>query len=329
MKTKAVYIIESEETDLYFEQAWVSAWSLKHHNPDMSVTFVVDPDTYVNMHGCYRAKAMALTDDTLMVKVPEEYTCTARSRWMKTTLRKHVKGDYLFLDADTIVCGSLEELDKQEGDVAMVLDAHQRLSENCRRKVILQRVAEVAGREITTDKYYNTGVMLVKDTEPSHLLYDEWNKWWKTGMEKGLVTDQPSFAVAQQKYDIVRQLDDIYHCQVKNSIKYLAEAVVIHFFCIGNATQAPNPFYNDKIYKRIKEYGELDKTLKSMVLTCKSQYELPTYVMSGKEIKIKNSSTFHLLELLNEDCRWLYNIVNNISALILGISSRLSRKKGL
>lgn len=326
MHTKAVYIVVSAENDVYFEQAIVSAWSLKHYNPNMSVEFVVDSDTYSNIHQGYRTKAMTMVDGTVMVTVPDQYKGIACSRWLKTTLRQHVKGDYLFLDADTIVCGSLDNIDAEEGDVSMVLDAHLLLSENSRGKTIRQRIVKVAGKELSSDKYYNTGVMLVKDTEPTRLLYEEWHKWWKVGLGKGLVTDQPSFAVAQEKYDIVRQLDDIYHCQVKNSIKYLSSAKVIHFFCIGNEKNAPNPFYNDKIYWEIKKQEKLDDTIKAKVLNCKSLYESPTYVMSNEEIKVKSSSSYHLLELLAEEHRWIYQTVNNISAIILGTISRISKK---
>ena len=44
MKTKIVYCIVSNDEDIYLEQAWVSIYTLRRHNPDAEVILLVDKD---------------------------------------------------------------------------------------------------------------------------------------------------------------------------------------------------------------------------------------------------------------------------------------------
>ena len=34
MKTKIVYVVTTSDTDIYFEQAWLSAWSVRQYEAD-------------------------------------------------------------------------------------------------------------------------------------------------------------------------------------------------------------------------------------------------------------------------------------------------------
>ena len=45
MKTKIVYVLVSSETDLYLEQAWLSLYSLRLHNPNAHVVILMDDYT--------------------------------------------------------------------------------------------------------------------------------------------------------------------------------------------------------------------------------------------------------------------------------------------
>ena len=42
MKTKAVYVVVSKESDIYLEQAWVSAYSLKCYKTDNEFIFITE-----------------------------------------------------------------------------------------------------------------------------------------------------------------------------------------------------------------------------------------------------------------------------------------------
>lgn len=81
MKTKIVYVVTSDETDVYLEQALLSVFSLRKHNPNAYVEFVVDQDTDATIAG-KREEIMKYIDNKVVVNVPEEYNKVCRSRWL-------------------------------------------------------------------------------------------------------------------------------------------------------------------------------------------------------------------------------------------------------
>lgn len=51
MKTKIVYVLVSDEKDLYLEQAWLSVYSLRLHNPTAYVVVLMDDNTERSLVG--------------------------------------------------------------------------------------------------------------------------------------------------------------------------------------------------------------------------------------------------------------------------------------
>ena len=51
MKTKIVYVVVSDETDIFLEQALLSIFSLRKHNPEAFVELVVDQITNDSISG--------------------------------------------------------------------------------------------------------------------------------------------------------------------------------------------------------------------------------------------------------------------------------------
>ena len=124
MRTKIVYVLVSQETDYYYEMLLLSLYSLLLYHPkgDAEVEVVMDEDTHQRLVG---KKAEMLNDVTpIVVSIPPEYTVMQRSRYLKTQLRQLVKGDFLFLDCDTLICDRLDDVDNIKANVAMVSDAN-------------------------------------------------------------------------------------------------------------------------------------------------------------------------------------------------------------
>ena len=49
MKTKIVYVVVSDEHDIYLEQACLSMHSLRLYNPDAMITVVLDKHTNIRL----------------------------------------------------------------------------------------------------------------------------------------------------------------------------------------------------------------------------------------------------------------------------------------
>ena len=69
MKTKIVYVLVSDEKDLYLEQAWLSVYSLRLHNPTAYVVVLMDDNTERSLVG-KRNKFCELVTEIKVVDVP-------------------------------------------------------------------------------------------------------------------------------------------------------------------------------------------------------------------------------------------------------------------
>ncbi len=66
---------------------------------------------------------LELIDEVVIGNVPENYSPKERSRELKTRVREYIKGDFFYIDTDTIICKSLDGIDefseKEGWDVAV------------------------------------------------------------------------------------------------------------------------------------------------------------------------------------------------------------------
>ena len=76
----------------------------------MRITIVVDKETSDSFIGNRRA-INEYVSEIITVDVPVQYNQMQKSRFLKTTLREIVTGDYLFIDTDTVITSDLSEID--------------------------------------------------------------------------------------------------------------------------------------------------------------------------------------------------------------------------
>ena len=295
MELYAVYVVISQPTDIFFERMWLSAYSLKKYNPKMKVVCLVDDATYRGVQTTYRGKSQKVVDHFEIIDLPEGLSQRAKSRWIKTNLRSLLKGDFLFIDSDTVVCDDLSELELQKAELMMVLDYHLLLNEHKDGKLIRHECEQVFGRKLTTDDYFNSGVILARDTPEVHRFFDMWHKYWLEGVRRGCETDQKSLAyVVQDNPGVVRELDGIYNAQIRYSV--MADAV----------------------YLQMKEENGISENVKQQVGDCKSLFDVQSYIMTGVELEIKNNASYRVLLLLRIYFPILYKI-NNMMACFLNV----------
>ena len=174
MKTKLVYIITSSLDDIFWEEAWASAWSARYHNPDAHISLVCDKMTLDTAKNSYRQKSLELYNETVAIDFDEKITKKQRSRWLKTNLREYIRGDYLYIDSDTIITDSLKEIDGWNFDIGMVLNQH-RLKSFSPQSIEYYEMAY--GQALPVDvPYYNGGVIFAKDSEKAKAFYQQWQE---------------------------------------------------------------------------------------------------------------------------------------------------------
>lgn len=323
MELYAVYVVISQPTDVFFERMWLSAYSLKRYNPKMKVVCVVDDATYRGVQTTIRGKAQEVVDHFEIVDLPDGLSQRAKSRWIKTSLHRLLKGDFLFIDSDTIVCDDLSEMNAFDSELLMVRDYHLRLSEHKDGKAIRQVCERTFGRKLATDDYFNSGVILARDTPAVRQFFDQWHTCWQEGMGRGCETDQKSLAfVVQDNPGVVSEMDGIYNAQIRYSVKYLCRGKILHFFTGNDSISVSHPFMSDEVFLQMKKEGISDR-LRRQVDDCKSLFDVQSYIMTGTELEIKNNASYRVLLLLRVYFPQLYKINNMMACLLNVILSKM------
>ncbi|MDR1216921.1 MAG: hypothetical protein LBK25_09580 [Treponema sp.] len=103
-----VYVLATDEKDLFLEQALLSITSLRLKIKNADVTVLID-DISANTLINTRAEIYNAAKITAL-KLPESLNKEQRSRWLKTSMRRHIKGDFLYIDCDTIIADDLLDI---------------------------------------------------------------------------------------------------------------------------------------------------------------------------------------------------------------------------
>ena len=321
MRTKIVYVVTSDETDVYLEQALLSVFSLRKHNPNAYVELVVDQGTDATIAG-KRGVILKYIDNKVVVNVPDEYNKVCRSRWLKTSLRQHVKGDFLFIDTDTIVTDDLSPIDSFQGNIGAVRNAHVPISfrKNSPYMRKIKRNALEEGWIYSDDiPFFNSGVIFVKETAESYDFFSCWHKTWNDYYKRfGRHEDQASLAATNEKFKyIIKEISGTWNCQLAhNGISYLANAKIMHYLMYE---RRPHPwiFYNHDILNEVKELGYIPDKISKIVDEAKSSFDVPNMIISGEDLECLKYKKFLQTPLFSicKANRSIFSFFNNTAKL--------------
>ncbi len=265
MKTKLVYVLTCAPEATYIEQALMSVFSARHYNPDAHIVLMVDDKTDAFLTG-KRGEILNYISEKVVVPFDNEsLTPMCRSRWIKTQVRQMIKGDFLFIDSDTIIQNSLADIDSFDCEVGAVLESHLPVCEFCES---LLRTAHDANAKIGVDidkekLYFSSGVLLVKDTKKTHELYKLWHQFWKEGNEIGLKIDQPSLAKANRELGhIIERIPDTYNCIMFTRPIFIRDAHILHIASYQN----PSFLFTKQVLNYVRENGIGNAWLQKMIL---------------------------------------------------------------
>lgn len=328
MKIKFVYVLVCGEDDLYTEQMWASIYSLRRYNADARIEILVASDTYnyllVNYNFIFN-----FVDNIISFEVPHDFSFAAKSRYLKTSIRNIIDGDFVFLDTDTIVCSDLSKLDQYAPDILCVNDLHVDFLRNPYYQINVKLINQVFKTDISNAvNYFNSGVMLVKDNTLTRTFYKSWHENWIQGYTQfALKTDQQSLLKTDADFGfIIKPLDGIYNCQIVMSVKYLTQAKIMHFF--NNLTldkdKKLSPFLNGELFKKMKEQKHMSKDIEDEIVNCKSSFNSISPIIGYKEFQFLCSPIGQsMLSLINKKQRW--NIVFSFLAYIFNCINKISK----
>lgn len=303
MNLKIVYVVIANSNSTFLEEAYASIWSLKYYNPSAHITIVMDDSTKRYYDDSPYDELKSLVDEVKSITLNEKFSNLEKSRWLKTSLRQLISGDYLFMDTDTIITGDISDIDNFNGIIGAVPDWHR----NIKQYDLIPAVRKCIKKYFPNLKitphlnYYNSGVMVVRDTETAYEFYKLWHNNWETTNSMGFKFDQiPLFATDITLGGIISPIEDIYNYQVSETLKYLYSAKIIHFYLNGkNTLLRVNPFFNEKWYLEIKDSKTLSSSKKEDIINCKNLFHLETQIIAGQDIKIWQSPSGRWLRVIS------------------------------
>jgi hypothetical protein len=263
MQTKLVYVLTCAEQATYIEQALISIWSARYHNPDAHIVLLVDDKTNELLVGKRDEVLEYITEKVVIPFEDANAIMMYRSRWIKTQVRQLVKGDLLFIDCDTIVTQSLADADDIECEIGAVLDTHRPVSafQHSERTNLVKFAAACNWDFSGVERYYSSGVLYVKDTENTHQFYQLWHKNYLHSSQCGVNIDQISMERAKQEISIISDIADTWNTIMFIRPKFIEQAKIIHFASLNN-----NSFlFSKRVLQYIKDNG-LTEYIKYYVL---------------------------------------------------------------
>ncbi|MDN0066642.1 glycosyltransferase [Bacteroides gallinaceum] len=313
MNTKIVYCTVSGSEDMYLAQAFISIYSARRYNPSATIVLLVDKPTSDVIEKHFRNLKGYVTN-VIVANVPEHLNKMERSRYLKTTMREHVDGDFLYIDADTIVTCNLSEIDYADFDMGSVLDRHARISVHVLSRKISNDLKKVnMSLKDLKDKYFNGGVLFVKDTPNTHELFDKWHTIWEETRHKGKPIDQPPLARANMECGyIIHEMDGEWNCQLSdNFLNCFHDAKILHYFASNN--ESPYNMYENDLYIEVMNKDEIPQNIKDAIENPKSFFKPKHRVIYNDDIDF----TITNIHTIFKYHRWLFNMFEYVAKVIV------------
>jgi len=329
---KYVYVLTSTEKDLYYEQCLMSAFSLRHYMPNAEIVILTDNKTAATFTG-KRGEIKKYVSNIVSVDFPETAGNVERSRVLKTTIPEHIKGDFLFIDCDTIICESLSDIEQLNYPIASVLDGHVPLAEHKHKDYFLKREKKMHYTGTAKQGFHiNSGVILYRDCEKSREFFKKWHELWEYSFRvKHDHHDQGAFNEAFYNCGFGdTQLSGIWNCQIsQGGLEFLENAKIIHYFSSEAAGKNYISYYklaDRSIQQRIKEAGVIPEDIQKMILNPKFQFTKVHLLNDKRIIPILQSPLIFTLAEMKIKMPLVFNILENIVGGTRGLAKKLLKR---
>ena len=315
-----LYTLTSTFRDYYYEQFLLSATSLKLIMPGAEITLLCDSETKKNLTDIKsRREYEKLVFKTITIDAPADFNQIEVSRWVRTSMRQHVSGDFLFLDGDTIVTDDLSSVFRMGIIFGACQDKHSQISKHQKKENIIKNNEYLGFNSPFSDKHFNGGVLFCANLPEVHKLFERWNELWLFSRKKNILRDQPALNMAiYENSSLFTELDGTWNCQIAcNGLPFLANSKIIHYFATDTVFQSsPFLFASDSIYKSIKETGTIPKEILELLQKPKSAFIQGSRIVAGTDIlNVLDSNFFTSIFLLYKKFPCLFNFFNKLSSV--------------
>ncbi len=320
MKLQLVYVLISSESDFFLEEFWVSLFSLRRFHPKDKVVVLTDHPTAERVRD--RPQLASMITDLKIIDLPDDYDGRLRSRTLKTSVRNLIDGDFMTIDTDTVICGSLDEVDNLPvKNIGMVPEMHGPFKNHITYKFITNELKRIYGTDVSDAPYwFNSGCMLVRDNEFTREFFKKWNEEWKVvTFQKNASSDQRPLLKVDHDYGyIIECLPDTFNCQVALSIQYLHEAKILHFWHMKDdffLDLSYSPFTSKYVYKQVKQNKDITPEIASLIKDCKNTFFSPSMVVGRNDLEFLLSPFNTVLGRASRESKLMHVLINKFTKL--------------
>ena len=228
LSNQICYVLTNNATDIYADINLLSIWSLQQSNPGVHIVLLCDIETITTLRR-KNHQIFENVDEVIAVETPSG-SREFRNRYIKTSMRRYLKGPFLYLDADTLIRGDLSPIfsttaafsaapnHSGSGDASEIPDTE------------LAPFFKMNWR--IPEKYVNGGVLYFSDQPDVYAFAELWHqKWLDCSARTGRHYDQHSLNSALNDSCIdFAWLNHRYNAQVNARPKTAWGAVVWHIY---------------------------------------------------------------------------------------------------
>ena len=298
MKTQIAYALIASERDTFLEELWVSVYSLRQYEKDREVRVCCDAPTGELINS--RPSLMELITEVVIIPTPENYDAKHRSRHVKTLIREYVKGPFLYIDTDTVICGTLDYIDDLYYDIAGVPEGNIPFEENIFRLGVLKRMKDTYGIDASSHPHWiNGGVIYAADTLFAHDFYRHWHENWEwSSSHKGMSQDMPGLLKAELDMNFVMdELPGYYNAQPFMSMQFYGEAKISHYVhTFFPKDQSFCPFFDKSIYVKIHQDCGITPKTAELICHAKSAIASPSIIVGKRTVNFMTSEVAYIFE---------------------------------
>lgn len=223
---KIVFCLTTSGDDYYPRMTHIAVQSVRYFMPSASITIMVDRKSV----GHLQASELQYfeSQSTIYVIDTPDGNPTSRNRWMKTSLRMLLDGDFLYLDSDVVIRGDISRFWLEDGDFIGILER----DDPATQFGVVDRSKYLSlGWELPAHGSVNGGVLFWRDTVSAHKLAQRYHqRWIQTANVLGRSIDQPALNKAIADSDIqLGLLPAIFNSIERDHRRCVKEAKIWHF----------------------------------------------------------------------------------------------------
>ena len=257
MITKICYVLTSNGTDLYAKMTLVSASLSRRLYPAAEIVVLVDEVTNASL---INRDSPILDLATRIVCIETDIEKAApRSRFVKTSMRRVLDGDFVYLDADVLPIRHFDGISKIGIPMSAAPDLAESFDEPHFPKFAIERL-NACGWNAPLPFYFNSGVIFMADTPIVQEFGEVWHKRWKIMWNKtGDHRDQPAFNSAIESSGVqVHSLHGCYNAATYISPWKARKAKILHYWMNAANGQVPKHTLLCHLLDSLEKTGQID-----------------------------------------------------------------------